>query len=89
MPKVASIFSLLTLVFVLVAGSSGPASAKFWGCNDERGKVLSSRIISSPPGHWRARRHSGASMRYSRPRAYTHDFSAQSSRYRYNSRRNW
>lgn len=89
MPKVASIFGLFVLVFVLVAGSTAPVQAKFWGCKDERGKVLSSRIIGSTSGHWRANRHSGAQVRYSRPRAYTHDFSAQSSRYRYNSRRNW
>ena len=64
----------------------GFCGLEFWGCKDDRGKVLSTRTISSGPSHYvgtTTLRPSTTSHRY------TNDFSAQSSRYRYTHRRNW
>jgi hypothetical protein len=38
---VPGVFGLLALTLAWLVGASAPASAKFWGCKDETGKVLS------------------------------------------------
>ena len=86
MPENRNILGLCALAFALLLGFSAPVKAEFWGCKDTRGKVLSTRTISSGPSHYvgtTTLRGSTASHRY------THDFSAQSSRSRYTHRRNW
>ena len=79
-----SVFGLLALAATLLAGAVGPAEAKFWGCKDDRGKVLSSRIVGSGVS-----RPAGGAVHYGYQRRHTQDFSAQSSRQRYHTRRNW
>ena len=86
MPANRSLFGIFALTVAIFLGFSAPVRAEFWGCKDDRGKVLSTRTISSGPSHYvgtTTLRDSTASHRY------THDFSAQSSRHRYTHRRNW
>ena len=80
-----SILGLCTLALAILLGFSAPVQAEFWGCKDDRGKVLSTRTISSGPSHYVGT----TTLRSNASRRYTHDFSAQSSRHRYTHRRNW
>ena len=85
MPENRNILGFCGLAVAILLGLSAPVKAEFWGCKDDRGKVLSTRTISSGPSHYVGT----TTSRSSTARRYTHDFSAQPSRHRYNSRRNW
>jgi hypothetical protein len=68
MHKLLTGFGLLALIGAVTAGFAKPASAEFFGCNDQhRVSSYSTRSYSVPP----RRSYSGS---------YTHEFAAQSSR---------
>lgn len=68
MPRIVAGFGLLALIFALTAGFAKPASAEFFGCDDQRSARTSSyRSYSRVPS-------------YSSNSHYTHEFAAQTSR---------
>jgi hypothetical protein len=74
MRKTIAAFGLLALILVVTAGMAKPASAEFFGCNDQhRAHTYSAPSYSVPA----RRQYSGN---------YTHEFAAQSSRRVTNSR---
>jgi hypothetical protein len=85
MPRNRSLYGLFALAVALAMGFSASARAEFFGCKDDRGRVLASWTTSSAPsgpsyyGHSYSRSYTPA-----RPR-YTH--AAPSWRDRYHVRR--
>jgi len=53
MPRIVTAFGLLALTFALLAGITRPASAEFFGCDDQRRSSSYSRssILRSPFAH--------------------------------------
>jgi len=66
MPRTAIGAGLAAAVFILAAGAATPASAEFFGCNDQN----SARTVS-----YRSYRHAPS---YRTTARYTHEFAAQS-----------
>lgn len=68
MPRIAIGSGLAALVFILIVGDMTPASAEFFGCNDQRSaRSVSYRSYQRAPSLRHASR-------------YTHEFAAQSAR---------
>ena len=70
--------AILIGLSVLVLGSVTPASAEFWGCKDDRGKVLA---------EWTTDSHG----RVISGKRYSHDYTARArhKRVSYGARRHW
>jgi hypothetical protein len=88
MLKTRSIYGLFALSAALIAGFSASARAEFFGCKDDRGRVLSSWTTSSGvSGPSYARNYS---RNYTPARShYSADWAAQPSRSRYHARRDY
>lgn len=101
MPENRTIFGLLALAAALFVGFSSPARAEFFGCKDDRGRVLSSwTTTSSGPSSahsssaYHGRNYSRwqpphAPRRSVAPRRYSRDFASQPSRYRVSAHRGY